>query len=171
MITITIATPKDFETIESIARQTWLSTYGEILSKAQIEYMLQAMYSNPVLNDNYLNKNHRFLLLNEFENSIGFASYEHHYLDTNSTRLHKLYLFPENQGKGLGKLLLDRILALAKENRSEKISLNVNRFNKAYLFYQKMGFEIVAEENLFIGNGYFMEDYKMEFKLMIQIKN
>ena len=142
-----------------------LILFPRILSKEQIAYMLLAMYSQSVLNDNFTNKNHRFLLLNEFENSIGFASYEYHYLDANSTRLHKLYLLPENQGKGLGKLLLDRIVALAKENKSDKISLNVNRFNASFKFYQKMGFEIIGEENLFIGNGYFMEDYKMEKKL------
>jgi GNAT superfamily N-acetyltransferase len=165
MIIITEATPKDFKTIQQIAHTAWPSAYGEILSKSQIDFMLESMYALDVLNTNFNNKKHRFLLLNEFENPIGFASYEHHYLDTNCTRLHKLYLLPENQGKGFGKLLLDRIVALAKENKSDKISLNVNRFNKACVFYQKMGFEIVAEENLFIGNGYFMEDYKMEKKL------
>jgi len=60
---------------------------------------------------------------------------------------------------------LDSIVVLAKENHSETISLNVNRFNKAFAFYKKMGFEIVAEENIEIGNGYLMEDYKMEKKL------
>ncbi len=165
MITITEAIPKDFKTIQQIAYKTWSSTYGKILSQEQIVYMLDLMYSTNALDTNFTHKNHRFLLINEFENSIGFASYEHHYLDTNTTRLHKLYLLPENQGKGLGKLLLDRIVALAKENKSDKISLNVNRFNTAFKFYQKMDFEIVAEENLFIGNGYFMEDYIMEKRL------
>ena len=61
--------------------------------------------------------------------------------------------------------MLDRILVIAKENQSDKISLNVNRFNKAFIFYQKMGFEIVAEEDLAIGQGYLMEDYKMEIRL------
>ncbi len=165
MITITIATPKDFGTIEHIARQTWPTAYGEILSKNQIDYMLETMYSVDVLNDNFVHKNHRFILIKEFENSLGFASYEHHYLNTTTTRLHKLYLLPEAKGKGLGKLLLEKIIKIAQENRSEKISLNVNRFNKSYLFYKKMGFEIVAEEDLEIGHGYLMEDYKMELKL------
>ncbi len=165
MITITIATPKDFEVIKNIAHQAWPSTYGEILSKAQIEYMLQAMYSKPVLNDNYSNKKHHFILIKEFENILGFTSYEHHYLNTTTTRLHKLYLLPEAKGKGLGKMLLEKIIKIAQENRSEKISLNVNKFNKSYLFYKKMGFEIVAEEDLEIGHGYLMEDYKMELKL------
>jgi GNAT superfamily N-acetyltransferase len=165
MITISEAIPKDFKTIEQIAYKTWSSTYGEILSKNQIDFMLESMYSQDVLNFNFTNKMHRFLLLNEFENSIGFASYEHHYLDANCTRLHKLYILPETKGKGFGMLILDKVIELSKENKSDKISLNVNRFNTAYVFYQKMGFEIVGEENLSIGNGYFMEDYKMEKRL------
>ena len=120
------------------------------------------MYSQAILNDNYTNKNHHFLVVNEFKKTVGFASYEHHYLNTNITRLHKLYLLPVAKGKGLGKLLLEKIIKIAQANNSNKISLNVNRFNKSYLFYQKMGFEIKAEEDIAIGHGYFMEDYKME---------
>jgi ribosomal protein S18 acetylase RimI-like enzyme len=165
VITITEAIPKDFKTIQQIAYKTWPTAYGEILSKSQIDFMLESMYALDVLNDNYTKKNHRFLLLNEFENPVGFASYEHQYLNSNATRLHKLYLLPESKSKGFGKLLIDEISRVACENNSDKISLNVNRFNSAFKFYQKMGFEIIGEENLFIGNGYFMEDYKMEKKL------
>jgi GNAT superfamily N-acetyltransferase len=165
MITISEATTKDFKVIREIAYGTWPVTYGEILSKAQIDYMLGILYSEETLTDNLINKGHHFLLLKEKNNCLGYASYEHHYLNTNITRLHKLYFLPETQGKGMGKLMLERIFALAKENKSDKISLNVNRFNKAFVFYQKMGFEIVAEEDLEIGNGYLMEDYKMELKL------
>jgi GNAT superfamily N-acetyltransferase len=86
-------------------------------------------------------------------------------LNKNCTRLHKLYLLPESHGKGLGKLLLDKVEYLAQKNQSNTISLNVNRFNKAYFFYQKMGFKILEEEDLEIGNSYLMEDYKMEKKL------
>ena len=32
-------------------------------------------------------------------------------------------------------------------------------------FYEKLGFETVGEEDLEIGNGYFMNDYIMEKKL------
>lgn len=165
MIIISEATVADFETIREIAHKTWPVTYGKILSKAQLDYMLEKMYSDATLIDNVANKGHHFILANEDAVCLGFASYEHHYLDKKVTRLHKLYLLPESQGKGMGKLVLDSIAVLAKENHSETISLNVNRFNKAFTFYKKMGFEIVAEENIEIGNGYLMEDYKMEKKL------
>ena len=165
MITISEATVADFETIREIAHTTWPVTYGEILSKAQLDYMLEKMYSDATLIDNVANKGHHFILANEDAVCLGFASYEHRYLGRNITRIHKIYLLPEFQGKGMGKLLLDSVSALAKENQSEVISLNVNKFNKTVSFYKKMGFEVVAEEDLEIGNGYLMEDYKMEKKV------
>ena len=164
MTTITEATEEDFETIRNVAHTAWPVTYGEILSKAQLDYMLEKMYSDAALLDN-LKKGHHFMLAKENSVCLGFASIEHGYLNEKCTRLHKIYLLPETQGKGLGKMLLERIVVLAKENHSETISLNVNRFNKACAFYQKMGFEIVAQEDLEIGNGYLMEDYKMEKKI------
>ena len=164
MTTITEATKEDFETIRRIAHKAWPVAYGKILSKAQLDYMLEKMYSDAALLDN-LNKGHHFMLAKENSVCLGFASIEHSYLNEKCTRLHKIYLLPETQGKGLGKMLLERIIALAKENQSDRISLNVNRFNKAYAFYKKMGFEVVAEEDLAIGNGYLMEDYKMEKKI------
>ncbi|MES2573532.1 MAG: GNAT family N-acetyltransferase [Bacteroidota bacterium] len=164
MITICEATVQDIETIRAIAYKTWPVTYGGILSQAQLDYMLEKMYSVNTLRDN-MNLEHRFLLIKEDGISQGFASYEHHYLNQNCTRLHKLYLLPETHGRGLGKLLLDKVEDLAKENYSDIISLNVNKFNKAYTFYKKMGFKIIEEEDLAIGNGYLMEDYKMEKKI------
>ena len=165
MITITQATDNDLKIIQDIAYKTWPISYGEILSKAQLDYMLENFYSAATLYDNLTNKNHHFLLAYEDLACLGFASYEHHYLNKNVTRLHKLYMVPESQGKGIGKLVLDRIEDLANENRSETISLNVNKLNKALSFYKKMGFRVVAEEELAIGNGYIMDDYKMEKKL------
>jgi GNAT superfamily N-acetyltransferase len=165
MITISEATIKDIKVIREIAFKTWPVTYGEILSRAQIDYMLDLFYSEETLTDKLANIGHDFLVLKENEICHGFASCEHHYLNSNCTRLHKLYFLPEYQGKGMGKLMLDKIVALAKENRSDTLSLNVNRFNKAFAFYQNLGFQIVAEEDISIGQGYLMEDYIMEKQL------
>lgn len=165
MITISIATADDLKIIQDIAYATWPIAYGETLSKEQLDYMLDKFYSEEMLYNNLINKNHHFLLANEETVCLGFASYEHHYLDKNVTRLHKLYMLTESQGKGIGKLLIDKIEDFAKEKHSEIISLNVNKFNKAISFYTKIGFEVVAEEELAIGNGYIMDDYKMEKKL------
>ena len=50
----------------------------------------------------------------------------------------------------------------ALKNECTSLILNVNRFNNAVQFYQHLGFRIVKEENIDIGNGYLMEDYVMD---------
>lgn len=165
MLQISEATTKDLKTIRDIAYGSWPATYGEILSKKQIDYMLDLFYSDETLTENLNKKSHHFILVHDNSTCIGFASYEHNYSDKNVTRLHKIYLLPEAQGKGAGKLLIDTIENLSKVNHSEAISLNVNKFNKALSFYQKNGFEIVSEEDIELDFGYLMEDYIMEKKL------
>ena len=165
MISISQAKPTDFPVIREIALITWPVAYGSIVSKAQLDYMLDKFYSDAALNDNFSTKNHHFLLAKENENCLGFASYEHRYLGGTKTRLHKIYLLPESQRKGAGKLLLAEVEKLASENNDTIISLNVNRFNTAFNFYKKLGFEKVGEEDVELDFGYLMEDYILEKKL------
>jgi ribosomal protein S18 acetylase RimI-like enzyme len=164
MITISQATSKDIPIIQEIAHKTWPITYGSILSKAQLDYMMDLMYSDASLLEQ-LNTKPLFFLAYEEDVCLGFTSCENNYLNKNVTRLHKIYILPEAQGKGVGKVLIEKVTAIAKENQSEVISLNVNKYNKAVSFYKKIGFVVASEEDLDIGNGYLMEDYKMELKI------
>jgi len=165
MISIIPATTNDYKTIQNIALQTWPIAYGEILSKAQLDYMLDAFYNEEALKDSVANKGHHFILAKEGKETLGFASYEHHYNQKQQTKIHKIYILPETQGKGIGKKLIDFIEKVAKENDSMALSLNVNRFNKALYFYQKLGFEIVGEVDIELDHGYLMEDYILEKKI------
>ncbi len=133
----------------------------------QLDYMLELFYCDKVILDNMNNKSHQFLLAKEDSNFLGFASYEHQSTGKNLTRLHKLYVLPDAQMKGIGKLLMDLVETAAGQNNSDIISLNVNRFNKASQFYLKNGFKIVGEEDIALEHGYLMEDYKMEKRLEI----
>ena len=165
MLLLAEAAIQDFKTIREIAYKSWPNTYGSILSKEQIDYMLDLFYSEKTLLENLNEKGHHFLLVNEGKVCLGFASYEHNYLNQNCTRLHKIYLLPEAQGKGAGKVLIEAVENLAKKNQSVVVSLNVNKFNKAISFYKKIGFEVVSDEEILLEHGYKMEDYKMEKKL------
>jgi hypothetical protein len=77
MITITKSTSSDYKTIQEIVYQTWPQTYGAILSKKQLNFMLQVLYSVSALNVNVLSKGHYFLLAKEDNLILGFGSYEH----------------------------------------------------------------------------------------------
>lgn len=164
MIIISQASPKDIPIIQEIAEKTWPDTYGAILSKVQLEFMMAMMYSVTALELQF-KKQHHFYLAHEEGVCLGFASCENRYLNNKVTRIHKIYILPTAQGKGIGKELIEIIKKTAQENQSVVMSLNVNRYNRALSFYQKLGFEIIGQEDIEIGGGYLMEDFKMEFKL------
>lgn len=150
----------DLLLIEKLALEIWPSTFAEILSIEQIEYMLNMMYHQVVLKNQLLN-GHTFYLLFEDNIPIGFIGIEHHFQNTDQTKIHKIYLLPSKQGKGYGKLLIDFVENEAKSFNSQSLLLNVNRYNKAVKFYQKIDFEIIKEEDIDIGNNFFMNDFVM----------
>lgn len=152
---------EDFDIIHDLALKTWYNTYDKILSAEQLTYMLDMMYSRAAITEQIAIKGHHFLLLSEDDKYLGFASYELNYL-SGTTKLHKLYVLPETQGKGAGRLLMSKIEAAAASNNNEKVSLNVNRYNPAINFYLKNGYTKAGEEDINIGNGYLMEDFIME---------
>lgn len=165
MITISEAGLNDIKTIQKITNITWPITYGEILSKEQLDYMLDLFYSDEALTKQIQNKEQLFYLISDSEATIGFIGIEHNYKNEPATKIHKIYLLPETQGKGIGKKVIDEIGKLALDNKSTALILNVNRFNTALGFYKKIGFEIKEEVDIEIGNGYLMEDYVMAKRL------
>lgn len=158
------AGPADTALINSLAAMVWEPTYREILTKAQLDYMFEMMYSHASLQEQLQHKGHQFLLAQEGSSFYGFASYELN-CKPGATKIHKLYVLPESQGRGVGALLLKAIEREAAAAGNIAITLNVNRFNKAFHFYTKKGFTKTGEEDIHIGNGYLMEDFIMEKQL------
>lgn len=162
MITIAEGKITDIETIQEIAKITWPVTFKNILSAEQIQYMLQMMYSADALKKQMNIKNHKFLLAKDGSDCIGYASYEVHYNKLPKTKIHKIYILPTVQGKGIGKLLIDKIAGIAENVADKSLLLNVNRDNAAVKFYERVGFTVIGREDIPIGNDFLMEDYIME---------
>lgn len=161
--------------IKALADRTWPVAYGSILSPDQMRYMLDLIYSTASLEKQIEQLHHQFILALDTSMPCGFASYsplevslrenEMINADKNIYRLHKLYIDPAHQGKGIGKFLLDFINSDIKQKGATDLELNVNRHNKALDFYQKAGFVIIREEDIAIGNGYFMNDFVMNLSI------
>jgi ribosomal protein S18 acetylase RimI-like enzyme len=143
--------------IQQIAKLTWPVTYNNILPEGQLDYMLQRLFNDAALKQQIEN-GYQYLLALAYSIPVGFASYSKKD-DPSTYKLNRLYIHPDQQGKGIGKLLLDHIIQDILLNNATHLEVNVNRHNKALLFYQKNGFEIIKEEDIDIGNGYFMNDY------------
>jgi ribosomal protein S18 acetylase RimI-like enzyme len=162
MFNIRTASKPDIPLIRELTYKVWPQTYAFILSQAQIDYMLQMMYSEASLVQQ-MEDGCNFVLVYDGEQPAGFASFQS--TGNGIFKLHKIYVLPSQQGKGTGRFLLDYILKEIKQQGAVSLQLQVNRYNKAKDFYQKLGFTVIEEADFDIGNGFFMNDYVMEKKL------
>lgn len=164
MLTIAKAAEENIPQIQQIAHDTWPDTFKNILSPEQIRYMLHMMYDDASLR-RQMQSGHVFLLAMSDGVPGGFASYELHYQQKPVSKLHKIYILPSMQGKSVGKALLLEVARIAREAGMQQVWLNVNRENKAVGFYERFGFKKMGEEDIDIGNGYFMNDTIMQMNL------
>ena len=164
MYFIRTATTDDVETIRDIADKTWWTAYSSILEKEQISFMLGDIYSVEKITSQLKNNTQTYLLLIEDNTPVAFAGYSPREEDPEIYKLHKLYCLPETQSKGYGKILINEVINKTREAGKHTLDLNVNRYNKAKNFYEKMGFEVAYEEDIPIGK-YWMNDYVMRKEL------
>ena len=162
ILEIRFADREDINTIGYLAHQIWPDAYGEILTADQLSYMLDLLYKPSALTKQ-MNQHHVFVLAELDEEPSGFASFSE--IELNIFKLHKLYVLPGLQGKGVGRALLDFVISEVISRAGTTLLLNVNRHNKALNFYKKAGFEILREEDIDIGSGYQMNDYVMSKSL------
>lgn len=156
------AAERDIALIMELSRKIWPQTYAQIISREQVSYMMEMMYSQPALS-RQMKEGHEFVILSEGGEAIGFASVG--LVDPQTYKLHKIYILPGSQGKGAGRFLIDQVVAAVKRKGGQTLRLNVNRNNPAKSFYEKLGFSVVGEEDIDIGGGYFMNDFVMEKKV------
>mgnify|MGYP006168510797 FL=1 len=162
MIEIIEANLEQLDIVQDIAQKTWPIAYKDVISSAQIEYMLEIMYSKSALKEQMEVKKHHFILAKKANEVLGFASYELNCNSVGKTKLHKLYVLPETQGSGIGVKLVNFLSEKAKGNHQSIIFLNVNKYNPAQNFYKKIGFVVAYEEVIDIGNNFIMDDFVME---------
>ena len=118
----------------------------------------------------------------------GYVSVQHEGTDQDGTEifhLHKIYVMPQVQGRGVGLRLFQTVVqhvrAVLQPRANEsvtavgrpalatsasaplkaRIELNVNKFNSAVNFYEHLGMRVLLEEDFPIGNGFYKTDYIM----------
>jgi diamine N-acetyltransferase len=152
----------DIPLIRELTFSVWPKTYAPILSQEQIDYMLVMMYSEASL-EKQMNEGCQFIIVSDGFEPVGFAAYQE--IEPAVFKLHKLYVLASQQGKGTRRFVIDHIIHTIQQQGAAVLQLQVNRNNAAKKFYEKLGFVVLQEIKLDIGNGYIMDDYVMEKKL------
>lgn len=161
--------------IADLAGVIWRACYPGIISRAQIEYMLARMYALDTMRKEIQSQGIHYRLLFAGGKPAGFASYGPTagtprpesfrgtaQRDVPAFKLHKLYLLPELQGRGLGSRLLQHCEREVRAAGAGCLTLSVNKRNaKAIAAYRRNGFVIAESVVTDIGGGFVMDDYIM----------
>ncbi|NES99742.1 MAG: GNAT family N-acetyltransferase [Sphaerospermopsis sp. SIO1G2] len=167
MIQIETLSDTNLPELRRISREIWVSHYPQMISMAQIEYMLNLMYGEGVVENEINNLGIFYDQIIKDSQMVGYLSYGHE-VDNNIDcfKLHKCYLLTSLHGFGYGQMMLSHVLEKAKSMNFESIILNVNKGNiKGIKSYTRFGFKIIRNEVKNIGNGFVMDDYIMGYQV------
>lgn len=158
----------DIPLIRTLADKAFRTTYIDLLTPGQMEYMMDWMYSVDSLVTQVSAPGKEFFIAYCGNEPCGYASVEFEKTEDTGRPLYhlqKLYLLKDYQGHGHGRELITFMIDHLKELSPEgfKMELNVNRENKAVGFYEAMGLVRDRQGDFHIGNGYYMNDYIYTF--------
>lgn len=156
---LTATTRKQFADIAQLADVIWREHYIPIIGLDQVDYMVKNFQSAEAMYAQFINGYHYFMIYSN-DQFIGYISIKK---EGDSLFLSKIYVSKDYRGKKIGQSAMDFVQEKALEMHCKSITLGVNRFNvSAIAAYKAMNFKISGEMITDIGNGFIMDDYKME---------
>ncbi len=158
-----VKTEGDIQTLAALAKEIWQQHFTPIIGADQVAYMVDKFQSVPALRAQ-LEEGYRYFLFWYEGEFVGFTGI--HALEDQSLFLSKLYLLQRMRGKGIARKAFDFLIDICKAESLDRIWLTCNRYNTDTIaVYRHMGFVTVKEQKADIGNGFYMDDYIMEYKL------
>ena len=149
--------------LSAIADDIWHEHFTPIIGEAQVDYMLDKFLSPDALTEQ-VNSGYQYYI---FSFEYTFAGFAGIHKENGKLFLSKLYVHKDFRGTGIGTYMFKQFIELCKKNSLDTIWLTCNRHNSNTIeVYKHWGFEIVREEATDIGNGFVMDDYIMEYKIL-----
>lgn len=147
------------EIVVSLACEIWNEHFTPIIGKAQVDYMLEKFQSKKAITEQIEN-GFLYCLIKINHDSIGYMGV---HPEDDELFLSKIYIRSSERGKGYGRKAIQFLEKLAGEKGLKKITLTVNKNNTDTIqAYEKFGFENTGSVVQDIGDGFIMDDYRME---------
>ena len=154
-----VSTEYQVELVESLAREIWTEHYVPIIGKEQVDYMLGSFQSRQAIREQ-IRTGITYYLIKDDGAHIGYMAVQP---KGRELFLSKIYVLSSRRGLGYGKKAVQFLEKVAKGLNLNKIALTVNKNNvNSIKAYEKIGFKNVGSVVQDIGNGFVMDDYKME---------
>jgi diamine N-acetyltransferase len=156
---IEVSTQDQIEMVESLAREIWTEHYTPIIGKEQVDYMLDRFQSKQAIAEQ-IEAGSLYFLIREGNQFIGYIGAQP---KNDELFLSKLYVKSSKRRRGWGNRAIRFVEKLAKERKLARVVLTVNKNNtNSIKAYEKFGFRNVGSIIQDIGDGFVMDDYRME---------
>ena len=161
-----VSTDDEIALLAHMADEIWHEYWPGMLSYAQVDYMVDAFQSIPVITDDIREKGYEYWLLENDRRLVGYTGV---LAETDHARLFisKIYLFDSERGKGFASEVIAFLERLCHERGLESMYLVVNKYNDlAKRAYLAKGFVIAESVVKSIGQGFVMDDFIMAKKVV-----
>jgi len=158
-ITIREATPSDAELIADLSRETFYNAFAVHNTKANIDKFMNEVFTRERLMAEVHLPNNIFLIAYEGTDPAGYARMRDKNIPETSlgtdniVEIARIYTASSEIGRGIGSLLLDECVCIAKQKQRQFIWLGVWENNdKAIRFYERHGFKKFGEHIFMLGD-------------------
>lgn len=158
-VTIRSATEDDVPALIDLGARTFHDTYGQANDPAELAAHIAESYNEPVILGALRDPAVSYVVAEDAGRIIGFAklvvgSTEDGIVASRPAELNQLYVDSDQQGRGLGRALLDACADLARKAGCDVLWLGVWENNSNALgFYERLGFRRVGTHAFRFGTG------------------
>lgn len=157
-IKITAASVQDYQTVQSLGKETFHETFAEGNTEADMQNYLSESFSDQKIIAELSNQESMFFIAWEDDAAIGYLKIntdaaQTELQESQSLEIERIYVKATHHGKKVGQLLYNKAVAMAKELNKRSIWLGVWEQNtRAIRFYEKNGFVTFGQHLFKMGN-------------------
>ncbi len=160
----------DIVQLQNVGRQTFYETFSEGNTEENMKNYLREGFSVEKLTTELDDKNSEFYFSILNNKAIGylkinFGKSQTELQDQNAVEIERIYVLKEFYGKGVGQILYDKAIQIAKQKMADYVWLGVWEKNpRAISFYKKNGF-VEFDKHIFKLGDDEQTDIMMKLKL------
>jgi ribosomal protein S18 acetylase RimI-like enzyme len=157
-ITIQLVKASDINELLSLSRETFYDAFEHLNNPEDFEAYTSVAFTAEKLLSEINNPNSTFYFALIDDEKVGYiklnyASEQSEFQDDNAVEVSRIYVRADQQGKQIGKHLIDFAITKTIEAKLEYIWLGVWEHNPdAIRFYERHGFVIFSSHEFWVGN-------------------
>ncbi|MDB5136656.1 MAG: family N-acetyltransferase [Mucilaginibacter sp.] len=157
-ITIQLVRPSDLHALLSLSKKTFYDAFEHVNNPEDFEaYTSVAFQPEKLLSEiNHPHSVFYFALIDDEKVGyikLNYSSAQTEFKDENAVEVERIYVLASQQGKQIGKQMIDFTIAKAMEDQLKYIWLGVWEHNhNAQRFYEREGFVKFSSHEFWVGN-------------------